>query len=331
MRVATTLALAAAVGVSIFTQVQPAASQDAYPSRPVRIIVGFGAGASADVTARVVAQKLSQTLGQQFVVENKPGAGSNIATEFVSQAPKDGYTLLMGTVANTINSTLAPTTRFSFTKDFAPIIPLVTLPNILVVHPETGIKDVAGLIALAKANPDKVLFGSSGIGTSPHLSGELFNQMAGVKIAHVPYQGSGQAVTDLLANRVQVMFSPAATVLEHVKKGSLTALASTQLQRAGAAPDLPTLSETGLKGFDTGLWFGLMAPAGTPKEIIGTLNKAANEALKSPEVADTLKKQGMDSLGGSAEDFGRYIQTETDKWAAVAKAAGLQKTNQERQ
>lgn len=331
MRVATTLALAAAVGVSIFTQVQPAASQDAYPSRPVRIIVGFGAGASADVTARVVAQKLSQTLGQQFVVENKPGAGSNIATEFVSQAPKDGYTLLMGTVANTINSTLAPTTRFSFTKDFAPVIPLVTLPNILVVHPETGIKDVAGLIALAKANPDKVLFGSSGIGTSPHLSGELFNQMAGVKIAHVPYQGSGQAVTDLLANRVQVMFSPAATVLEHVKKGSLTALASTQLQRAGAAPDLPTLSETGLKGFDTGLWFGLMAPAGTPKEIIGTLNKAANEALKSPEVADTLKKQGMDSLGGSAEDFGRYIQTETDKWAAVAKAAGLQKTNQERQ
>lgn len=319
--------LAFALGAGLLLGMQPAASQETYPSRPVRIIVGFGAGASADVTARVVAQKLSELLGQQFVVENKPGAGSNIATEQVSQAPKDGYTLLMGTVANTINSAIAPNPRFSFIKDFAPVIPLVTLPNILVVHPETGVKDVAGLIALAKANPDKILFASSGVGTSPHLSGELFNQMAGVKIAHVPYQGSGQAVTDLLANRVQVMFSPAATVLEHVKKGSLTALASTQLQRAGAAPDLPTMSEAGLKGFDTGLWFGLMAPAGTPKDVIDKLNKATNDALKSSEVAATLKKQGMDILGGSAEDFGRYIQTETEKWAGVAKAAGLQKTN----
>lgn len=325
MRFARLFALMAALG-AIFAS-PPAAAQDAYPSRPVRIIVGFGAGASADVTARVVAQKLSQILGQQFVVENKPGAGSNIATEFVSQAPKDGYTLLMGTVANTINSAIAPSPRFSFSKDFAPVIPLVTLPNILVVHPETGVKDVAGLIALAKANPDKILFASSGVGTSPHLSGELFNQMAGVKIAHVPYQGSGQAVTDLLANRVQVMFSPAATVLEHVKKGSLTALASTQLQRAGSAPDLPTMSEAGLKGFDTGLWFGLMAPAGTPKDVIDTLNRAANDALKSPDVAEALKKQGMDILGGSAEAFGRYIQTETEKWAGVAKAAGLQKPN----
>lgn len=327
MRVAKALTLAAAIGVSLFGQAQTAASQEAYPSRPIRLIVGFGAGASADVTARVVAQKLGQLLGQQVVVENKPGAGSNIATEFVSQAPKDGYTLLMGTVANTINSALAPNTKFSFTKDFAPITPLVTLPNILVVHPETGIKNVADLIKVAKSSPDKIMFASSGVGTSPHLSGELFNQMAGVKITHVPYQGSGQAVTDLLANRVQMMFAPAATVLEHVKKGSLTALASTQLQRAGVAPDLPTMSESGLKGFDTGLWFGLMTPAGTPKDIIDKLNKATNKALKSPEVADTLKKQGMDILGGSAEDFGRYIQTETEKWAGVAKAAGLQKSN----
>lgn len=326
MRIVRMLALAAAI-ISIFGQIQPALSQDAYPSRPLRVIVGFGAGASADVTARVVAQKLSQILGQQVVVENKPGAGSNIATEFVSQAPKDGYTLLMGTVANTINSAIAPNTKFSFTRDFAPIVPLVTLPNILVVHPETGVNNVGDLIKLARTSPDKIMFASSGVGTSPHLSGELFNQMAGVKITHVPYQGSGQAVTDLLANRVQVMFSPAATVLEHVKKGSLKALASTQLQRAGVAPDLPTMSESGLKGFDTGLWFGLMAPAGTPKDIVEKLNKATNEALKSPEVADTLKKQGMDILGGSSEDFARYIQTETDKWAGVAKAAGLQKTN----
>jgi tripartite-type tricarboxylate transporter receptor subunit TctC len=294
----------------------------------VRVIVGFGAGASADVTARVVAQKLSQIMGQQFVVENKPGAGSNIATEFVSQAPKDGYTLLMGTVANTINSAIAPNAKFSFTKDFAPLAPLVTLPNILVVHPSTGVTNVDELIKLVKSKPEQVFFGSSGVGTSPHLSGELFNQMAGVKAVHVPYPGSGQAVTDLLANRVQMMFSPAATVLGHVKSGSLKALASTQLQRAGSAPDLPTMSEAGLKGFDTGLWFGLMAPAGTPKDVIDKLNKAINEALASPEVAETLKKQGMDILGGSADDFGRYIQTETDKWAGVAKAAGLQKKGQ---
>lgn len=327
MRLAKTLALAAALGASIAAEVHTAASQDAYPSRPVRIIVGFGAGASADTTARVVAQKLSETLGQQFVVENKPGGGSNVATEFVSQAPKDGYTLLMGTVANTINSAITPDLKFSFTKDFAPIIPLVTLPNILVVHPDTGVKSVAELITFAKANPDKVLFASSGIGTSPHLSGELFNQMAGLKITHVPYKGSGQAVTDLLANRVQMMFSPAATVIGHVKEGKLKALATTQLQRAGVAPDLPTMSEAGLKGFDTGLWFGLMAPAGTPKDVVDKLNKATNAALKSPEVADALKKQGMDILGGSSEDFARYIQTETDKWAGVAKAAGLQKAN----
>lgn len=326
-RILKSLALLSPLAAIALTATTPAASQETYPSRPVRVIVGFGAGASADVTARVVAQKLGDLLGQQFVVENKPGAGSNIATDFVSKAPKDGYTLLMGTVANTINAAIRPDTTFSFTKDFAPIAPLVTLPNILVVHPDTGVNSVAELIKLAKANPDKVLFASSGVGTSPHLSGELFNQMAGVKIAHVPYQGSGQAVTDLLANRVQIMFSPAATVLEHVKKGSLKALASTQLQRAGAAPDLPTMSESGLKGFDTGLWFGLMAPAGTPKDVIDKLNKATNEALKSPDVVETLKKQGMDILGGSADNFARYIQSETEKWGSVAKAAGLQKTN----
>lgn len=327
MRFAKMLALAAVLSASIVGNIHTAASQDAYPSRPVRIIVGFGAGASADVTARVVAQKLSETLGQQFVVENKPGGGSNVATEYVSQAPKDGYTLLMGTVANTIASAITPDLKFSFTKDFAPIIPLVTLPNILVVHPDLGVNSVAELTAFAKANPNKVLFASSGIGTSPHLSGELFNQMTGLKITHVPYKGSGQAVTDLLANRVQMMFSPAATVLGHVKEGKLKALATTQLQRASVAPDLPTMSESGLKGFDTGLWFGLMAPAGTPKEIIEKLNKATNAVLKSPEVAEALKKQGMDVVGGSSEDFARYIQTETETWARVAKAAGLQKAN----
>ncbi|HWV55230.1 tripartite tricarboxylate transporter substrate binding protein [Pseudorhodoplanes sp.] len=315
------------IAASLLAFTAPAIAQDSYPSRPVRIIVGFGAGASADSAARIVAQKLGQLLGQQFIVENKPGAGSNIATEFVSQAPKDGYTLLMGTVANTINTTLAPQTRFDFARDFAPIAPLVVLPNILVVHPDTGVKSVAELIALAKSKPDGLSFASSGVGTSPHLSGELFNQMAGVKIVHVPYPGSGQAVSDLLANRVQVMFSPAATVLQHVEKGSLRALASSQLKRTKAAPQLPTMDEAALKGFDTGLWFGLLAPTGTPKDVIDKLSKATNEALKSPDVVETLSKQGMDILGGTPDEFGKLIAVETDKWAKVVKASGLQKTN----
>ncbi len=304
----------------------PAFAQDSYPSRPVRIIVGFGAGASADTTARVIAQKLGQLLGQQFIVENKPGAGSNIATEFVSQAPKDGYTLLLGTVANTINTTLAPQNRFDFARDFAPVTPLVVLSNILVVHPDTGVKSVGELIALAKSKPDSLSFASSGVGTSPHLSGELFNQMAGVKLVHVPYPGSGQAVTDLLANRVQVMFSPAPTVLQHVNKGTLRALASTQLKRTNAAPELPTMDEAALKGFDTGLWFGLLAPAGTPKDVIDKLSKATNEALKSPDVVEALSKQGMDILGGSPEQFAKLIASETEKWSKVVKAAGLEKS-----
>ena len=311
---------------AFFAIAAPAIAQDNYPSRPVRIIVGFGAGASADTAARVVAQKLGQILGQQFIVENKPGAGSNIATEFVAQAPKDGYTLLLGTVANTINTTLAPQNRFDFARDFAPVTALVVLPNVLVVHPDTNAKNLNELIALAKSKPDALSFASSGVGTSPHLSGELFNQMAGVKLVHVPYPGSGQAVTDLLANRVQVMFSPAPTVLQHVEKGALRAIASTQLKRTSVAPQLPTMNEAGLAGFDTGLWFGLLAPAGTPRDIVEKLSKAINEALKSPDVVETLSKQGMDILGGTPEELGKTIASETEKWAKVVKASGLQKT-----
>ena len=312
---------------AILAVVLPAAAQDNYPNRPVRIIVGFGAGASADTTARVVAQKLGQLLGQQFIVENKPGAGSNIATEFVSQAPKDGYTLLLGTVANTINTTLTPQNRFDFARDFAPVAALVVLPNVLVVHPDTNAKTLPELIALAKSKPDSLSFASSGVGTSPHLSGELFNQMAGVKLVHVPYPGSGQAVTDLLANRVQVMFSPAPTVLQHVQTGALRAIASTQMKRAAVAPQLPTVDEAGLPGFDTGLWFGLLAPAGTPGDIVDKLSKATNEALKSPEVVEALSKQGMDILGGTPEQLAKTIASETEKWAKVVKASGLQKSN----
>jgi tripartite-type tricarboxylate transporter receptor subunit TctC len=300
----------------------PAVSADEiYPVRPVKIIVGFGAGASADIAARVIAEKMGEILGQQFVIENRPGGGSNIATEYVARAPKDGYTLLCGTVANTINTTLSSNLTFDFAKDFAPVALTVTLPNILVVHPSLGVDSVPALISLAKAKPDQIFFGSSGVGTSPHLSGELFNQMAGIKLVHVPYPGSAQAVTDLLAGRVQVMFSPASTVLPQVGAGKLEALASTEIRRTSAAPDLSTMDEAGLPGFDTSVWFGLLAPAGTPPQVIATLNRAVNEALASEDVLARLRVQGMDPLGGTPQDFAHTIASETDKWARVISAA----------
>jgi tripartite-type tricarboxylate transporter receptor subunit TctC len=313
-----------AAGIALLAWLAVAAhAEEAYPARPVRIIVGFGPGASADIAARVLAQRMSQTLGQQVIIENRPGAGSNIATEYVARAPKDGYTLLFGTVANTINATLSKNLSFDFGKDFAPIAQAVTLPNILVVHPSLGVDRVSDLISLAKSKPREIFFGSSGVGTSPHLSGELFNEMAGVKLVHVPYPGSAQAVTDLLAGRVQVMFSPASTVLPHVAEGKLKALASTELKRAGAAPNLPTMSEAGLNGFDTSVWFGLLAPVGTPAAVAARLNQAVNDALRSDDVVALLRAQGMDTLGGTPEAFARTIADETQKWARVIAAAGL--------
>ena len=299
-----------------------AAAQD-YPTRPVRIVVGFTAGASADVTARVLAPKLGQSLGQQFVVENRPGAGSNIAADFVAHAPKDGYTLFLATIANTINASLPAKLNFDFVKDFAPIALLASVPNILAVHPSIGVKSVEDLIKLVRSKPGQLSYGSSGVGTAVHLSGELFNVMVGAKMVHVPYPGSAQSVTDLIAGRVQVTFAPASTVLPHVQSGRLIALATTQLKRASVAPDLPTMSEAGLKGFDTGVWFGLLAPAGTPRDVVERLAQATNDALKSRAVVDPLQKQGIDVLGGTPGEFAAYIQSEIAKWSRVAEAAGL--------
>jgi tripartite-type tricarboxylate transporter receptor subunit TctC len=302
-----------------------AAQADDYPTRPVRVIVGFSAGSGADITARVVGQRMGQILGQQIVVEDKTGAGSSIAAEFVARAPKDGYTLLLTTIAQSINAAVSPNLSFDFVKDFTPIVRLATTPNILVVHPSVGVKTVKELIDLLKAKPDQLTFGSAGVATGTHLSAELFKVMATVKMVHVPYAGSPQAVTDLLAGRIQLFFSPASTVLQHVRDGKLIALASTEAKRAAVAPDLPTMSEAGLPGFETGLWFGLVAPAGTPKEIINKLARAANEALQADDVAKALVPQGIDLVGGSPEDFARYIDGEMKRWATVAQAAGLTK------
>jgi tripartite-type tricarboxylate transporter receptor subunit TctC len=296
-----------------------------YPARPVHVIVGFPAGSGADITARVVGQRMSQILGQQIVVENKAGAGSSLAAEFVARAPKDGYTLLLATVANPILAVVNSNLSYNFPKDFAPIARLSTTPNILAVHPSLGVKSVKELIAYAKANPDKLSFGSSGVATVTHLSGELLKVMTDIKMVHVPYPGSGQAVTDLIAGRIQVLFTPASGVMQHAQAGKVVALASTEAKRTAVAQDVPTMAEAGLPGFETGLWFGLLAPVGTPKPVIEKLNRAANEALKAEDVTKTLSPQGIDSVGGSVDDFANYLDNEIKRWTPVAAAAGLKK------
>src|SRR6516165_1618930 len=317
--------LSLAAAAAVFPAAMRRARAQPYPARPVRIIMGFAAGASGDVSARLLAPALGRLMGQQCVVENRTGAGSNIATNFVAHAPNDGYTLLQGTAANTINAAITPNLPFDFPNDFAPIALFATLPNILVVHPSLGGHSVKELIDLARAKPDQLSFGSAGVGGLSHVTGELFNVMAGTRILHVPYAGTAQAATDLLGGRLQVMFSPASTVLQFVAEGKLVALASTGARRASAAPNLVTVSESGLPGYDTVGWFGLLAPAGTPREIIDRVAAASNEALKAPEVSASLAVQGFDKAGGSPEDFAAFIREDTAKWTRVARAAGLAK------
>ena len=296
-----------------------------YPDHPARIIIGFSAGAAADTPARLLAQKFGERFGQQFIVENRPGGGSNIAADFVARAPKDGYTLLLATAANTQNVSILPTHTFDFAKDFAPIALVSSAPNILVAHPSLGVSNMAELIALARHRSGEIMYGSSGVGTSTHLAGELINVMTGVKLVHVPYPGSAQSITDVLTGRIPLVFVPASAAMQYVEKGDLRALASTGLKRASIAPDVPTMSEAGLPGFDLGLWFGLLAPAGTPRPLIDKLNAATNDALAAPDVISVLRTQGQDPLGGSPEDFARYIESEIKKGKVLAEAAGLKK------
>jgi tripartite-type tricarboxylate transporter receptor subunit TctC len=317
--------LAALALAAVCLAVAPATAQD-YPARPVRVLVGFTPGAAADITARVLASRLTQILNQQVVVENKPGAGSSLAADYASHAAKDGYTLLIGTSANLTNAVISQQNLgFDFVKDFAPIALITTAPVILVVNPSLGVNNVQELIALARQKPGEINYGSTGVGAAPHLAGELFNARAGIKTVHVPYQGSPQAVTDLLAGRVSMMFSPASAVLPHVKDGKLKALASAASKRPSAAPDLPTMAEAGVPDFDTSIWFGLMAPVGTPRPIVDKLAAAVNEALKSDELKASYAAQGFDLLGGGPQEFARTIATDTARWEVAARAAGLKK------
>jgi tripartite-type tricarboxylate transporter receptor subunit TctC len=316
--------IVAVLAMSVAAIASRAQAQD-YPARPVRIMVGFGPGSSADITARALSLRLSQILGQQFVVEIKPGAASGVAAEFVARAPKDGYTLFLASSANLTNQAINPNVSFDMVKDFAPIALATSVPIMLVVHPSIGVNSVQDLVALAKAKPGEVLYASTGVGTAPHLSGELFAQRAGVKLVHVPYQGSPQAATDLLAGRVTMMFSPISAVIAQVEAGKLKALASATSKRPAIAPSVPTMAEAGMPDFDTSIWFGLVAPAGTPREIVDKLARAVGEAQKSDDVLKVLRAQGFDAISGGPDDFGKSMQREIKRWTDVAQAAGLKK------
>ena len=289
----------------------------------MHVLVGFGAGSAADLTARVLSQRLSKTLDQPFVVEIKPGAGSTVAGEAVARATKDGYTLFVGSVAVIINGLLQPNPRVDLGKDFAPIALVTSAPNILVVKPALGVSNVKELIALAKEKPGQLNFGTSGFGTSPHLTGELFNIMAGTKIVSVHYPGSAQALTDLLGGRIQVMFSPASTVLAHVESGELRALATSEAIHFYAAPKVPTVAESGLPGFDTSVWFGLMAPVGTPQPVVDKLAAATFAALHDDEAVKALRAAGLDVRPMPPKEFAAFIASETKKYSEVVTAGGL--------
>ena len=295
----------------------------AYPERPVRMLVGFAPGGGTDTTARAIAQKVSAALGQQLVIDNRPGAAGNIAAAIVAKADADGYTLLMGTIAAlAINPTLYGNLPFDPIRDFAPITQAVNSTNVLVVHPSVNATDVKGFIALAKANPGKILYGSSGIGGAGHLAGELFCSLAGVKMTHVPYKGGGPVMIDLLAGQVQSVFATAATAMPHMRSGKIRALGVTTLKRAGMLPDVPTIAEQGLKGFDANNWYGVLAPAKTPRPIIDKLNAEIVKALQDPEIKKNLFNQGLDPAPTTPEEFGAYVKSEMTKWAKVVRDAG---------
>jgi tripartite-type tricarboxylate transporter receptor subunit TctC len=298
-----------------------ARAADPYPSRPVHWVLPFPPGGATDVVARIMAQSMSERLGQQVVIENRGGAGGNIAAQSVINAPPDGYTVLFVPTSSAINATLYESLPFSFLKDIAPVAGLVRSPNVMEVNQAVPVRTVAEFIALAKANPRKINMASPGIGTAVHLSGELFQVMTGTKLTHVPYRGGAPALTDLMGGQVQVMFDVLAGSLPHIRSGALRALAVTTSVRADALPEVPTIAET-VPGYEASTWFGVGAPKGTPPEIIARLNQVINAALADPTIRARLAEVGSDPMPLSPAAFGAMLAAETQKWAAVVKASG---------
>jgi tripartite-type tricarboxylate transporter receptor subunit TctC len=299
-------------------------AQDDYPNHPVRIIVPFSAGGSTDVVARILADKLAAELKQNFVVENRGGAGGNIGADAVAKSPPDGYTLLMGTTGVlAINKYLYKDMSFDAERDLTPVSYTSLITNILVVNPQVPVRTVADLVQLAKSKPGSLTFASSGAGSSTHLSGELFKSMAGVDILHVPYKGSSQALVDVMAGQVTMLFDNAPSSMPFIEQGKLRAIAVTSMKRLPNLPDVPTIDEAGVKGYESLSWSGIMAPAGTPRRVIDRLNAAIEKILRSDDVKQRFAALGVEPVGGPPEAFARHIRAESGKWARVVKAANI--------
>ena len=310
-----------AAGAAVLPALSRVAKAQAYPSRPIRLIIGYTPGGSADLTARLMGQWLSERLGQSFVVENRPGGGTNIATEAVVRAPPDGYTFLLAAPANAINATLYDKLNFNFLRDSEPVAGIIRFPNVVVVNPSVPVKSIPELIAYAKANPGKLNMASSGNGSTIHMSGELFKMLTGTDMVHVPYRGGAPALTDLIAGQVHVMFDNIPTCAEHVKSGKLRGLAVTSTTRSDVLPDLPTLADF-LPGYEASAWYGFAAPKNTPAAIIEKLNKEINAVLADPAAKRRFTEIGAILLPGSAADFGKLLADETEKWGKVVKFSG---------
>jgi tripartite-type tricarboxylate transporter receptor subunit TctC len=302
----------------------PVWAETAYPSKPVRFIVPSSAGGGTDIIARALSQKLSEALGQQFVVENRPGAGQMIGIELAAKAPADGHTILMVASTLAINPIMYKKVSYDPVRDFAPITQAASLPNVLVVHPSLPVKSVAELIALAKREPGRIAYASAGIGTSPQMSVELLKSLAGIDLLHVPYKGTDPGVIDVLAGQVKVMTPNVLTALPYIKSGRLRALAVTSAKRSEALPDVPTMAEAGVPGYESVQWYGVLAPAGTPREIVERLHVEIAKALRAGDVRERLAADGAEPVGSSPDEFAAFIRAEIAKWAKVAKAAGIQ-------
>ena len=311
-----------AVGAAASPAVSRLAFADTYPSHPVRLIVGFAAGSTTDILGRLMGQWLSQRLGQQFIVENKPGAGGNVGAEEVSKSAADGYTLFVVPPAVAANPWLYAHLNFNFIRDFAPVAGVVRVPNVAEVNPSLPVKTVPELIAYAKANPGKLSFASAGIGTASHLAGELFNAMTGAGLQHVPYRGDGPAMADLIAGQVQVGFATMTASIGHIRSGQLRPLAVCTLKRSDALPDVPTVADS-VPGFEASSWFGVAAPKATPSDIVATLNREINAGLADATIASRLGDMGGMLLTGSPADYAKLIADETAKWGKVIRDAGI--------
>ncbi len=309
-------------GLGLLLAAAPLYAQN-WPARTVRIIVPYAAGGNTDYTARTVAAKVAEMWGQQVVVDNRPGGGTNIGSELAATAAPDGYTLFMGGASNAINMTLYAKPPYNTARDFAPVVWCVQGAALLAAHPSLPAKNAKELIALAKARPGQLNYGHAGLGSSNHMAGELLNFMAGIKIIHVPYKGNTPSITDAMAGNVEMVFSGVPALVPHIKSGRLRAIAISSLERFPAVPEVPTFNESGVKGYEASNWFGLMAPIKVSKDIINKVNTDVNKALAMKDVREKFDRDGLITKGGSTEDFGRFIRAETEKYANVIKKAGI--------